>query len=480
MAENDDRYDDKVDDDGFGTFDDAPATTDGTDIDATATVSRPDVWAAAAGEQLDELDDPWSPQGTGVTALGGGERLDVGPPSGSVALPDWKDPPTGQVPKVVLGGDEEGWASRTGSQPSWRGDDDWASTDFDDGLLDSGEVPVGALDSNRSEVSSAFSFEDDLPSGPQNVVQIGVDETVAPGTGLGPTVAPIRSRTRTDDEPAGPSVGSGSGAGRDLPVAFLVGGAFGLFAVLAFLFGGLLGPWILSTAVVMVCAYELFAGFQRGGLRPATLLALTACFSLMWGAYARGPAALPLILVLSFVGSMLWYLAKVINARVLLGVGTTMLGVMWVGLLGSFAPLLLRIPVAGKPWLLGAIVCTIAADVVALAVGSLAGRTPLAPDASPSKTWEGAFGGFIGSLVVGAIVGLTAGTVGTGRGLLLGAIVGVVAPIGDLCQSMVKRDLGVKDMGNSLPGHGGFLDRFDSLLFVLPAAYYLAARYYGG
>jgi phosphatidate cytidylyltransferase len=469
MAENDDRYDDSLDDDGFGTIGDSRDRS----ADAT-TVARPSVWAAAAGEHLDELDDPWAPQGSGVTALGGGERLDVGPPSGPVALPDWKDPPTGQVPKVVLGDDEEGWASRTGSQPSWRGDDDWASTDFDDGLLDSGEVPVGALDSNRGEVSTAFSFEDDLPSGPQKVVQIGTDEAAVPGTATGPPVAPIRSRARPDDDQPVTPAGA---AGRDLPVAIMVGGGLALLALLAFVMGDLIGPWILATVVVMGCAQELFGVFQRGGLRPATLLGLTACFSLMWGTYARGPGAIPLILVLAFVGSMLWYLMKVINARVLLGVGTTMLGIVWVGLLGSFAPLILTLPIIGKPWLLAGIVCTIVADIVALAAGSVAGHTPLAPDASPNKTWEGAFGGFVGSLVAGMVAGLMADTIGVGHGAIIGGVVGVIAPIGDLCQSLVKRDLGVKDMGTALPGHGGFLDRFDSLLFALPAVYYIAAIY---
>lgn len=493
MADHDDRFpDDPHDpDDGFGTF--APPATGrgfddrpfGDDADETATVSRPSIWASASGEHLDDLDDlddPWAPRATtgtgGITALGGGESLDVGPPSGPVALPDWKDPPTGQVPKVVLGDDDdEGWASRTGSQPSWRGDDDWASTDFDDGLLqdDAGEVR-GALDSNRSEVSSAFSFEDDLPSGPQKVVQIGAEDAAPPGTGASSatTVAPIRSRTRNDDLPAPVPVG-----GRDMGMAIVIGAGLAIAAAAAFVVGGP-ATWLLATAVVMVCAYELFGVFQRGGLRPATLLALTACFALMAGTYARGAAAIPIILVLSFVGSMLWYLVKVIHARVLLGVGTTMLGVVWVGLLGSFAPLVLRIPNAGRTWLLAGIVCTVVADIAALAAGLAAGRTPLAPDASPNKTWEGAFGGFVASLVVGVIAGLTADTIGPGRGALLGAVVGIVAPIGDLCQSLVKRDLGVKDMGATLPGHGGFLDRFDSLLFVLPAVYYLVTRYYPG
>ena len=229
----------------------------------------------------------------------------------------------------------------------------------------------------------------------------------------------------------------------------------------------------------MVCAYELFGVFQRSGLRPATLLGLNSCFALMWGAYARGAPAITLVLFLSFMASMLWYLLKVIHARALLGVASTMLGIVWVGVLGSFASLMLvsgRLPGDGRMFLLGAILCAVASDIGGIAVGSLAGRSQIAPDVSPNKTVEGTLGGFALCLVVGLIVGKTSGVwdKSLANGLLLGLVVGVAAPIGDLSQSLIKRDLGVKDMGTALPGHGGFLDRFDSLLFALPAVYFLA------
>ncbi|MEO5678323.1 MAG: phosphatidate cytidylyltransferase, partial [Acidimicrobiales bacterium] len=280
------------------------------------------------------------------------------------------------------------------------------------------------------------------------------------------------TRARTD-EGAAPAA---SAAGRNLPMAILVGGGFAIVALFLFLFGGNLGPWLLATVVVMACAYELFGVFQRAGLRPATLLGLTSCFALMWGAYARGGPAVTLVLFLAFVGSMLWYLAKVINARPLLGVATTMLGIVWVGVLGSFAALMLVGGPSGRMLLLGAILCAVASDIGGLAAGTLFGRSPIAPDISPNKTVEGTLGGLALCMLVGIVVGLTSGVwdKSLANGLLLGLVVGVVAPIGDLSQSLIKRDLGVKDMGNALPGHGGFLDRFDSLLFALPAVYFLA------
>ena len=476
-------HDDEFDDEGVRLLPGDPARSPGA-----AGGDRPSVWAAADGDELDDLDDdPWAPQSGGVTSLHGGEHIDVGPASGSVAMQDWTEPPTGQVPRVILGEDDEGWATRTGSQPRWRGDqDDWAAPDdFGDDLLEDGQR-MGALDDTRDDRPDLYSFEEDLPSQPQPVVQLpsGAPATgdpelpvemapaAAEAPGASSVVAPIRTRARADEGGAAP----GSPA-RNLPMAILVGGAFSVFALLVFLWGGRLGPWFLATAVIMACAYELFDVFQRGGLRPATLLGLTSCFALMWGAYARGVPAITLVLFLAFLGSMLWYLLKVIHARPLLGVATTMLGVVWVGLLGSFAALMLTGFPGGRMLLVGAIVCTVASDVGGLAVGTLAGRSQIAPDVSPNKTVEGTLGGLGLSIVAGLIIGLSSDVWGGGlNGLLLGLVVGVVAPIGDLSQSLIKRDLGVKDMGTALPEHGGFLDRFDSLLFALPAVYFLALR----
>jgi len=453
--------------------------------DEPAPTVPPSVWAAAAGEELDELDDdPWAAHPGGVTNLVGGDHIDVGPASGPVAMQDWTEPPTGNVPRVILNADDEGWATRTGSQPRWRGDqDDWAEADFEGAVLE-GDERIGALDETRDDRPDMYSFEEDLPSQPQAVVQLpsgspslggaGVPveaAPLAPASGASPVVAPIRTRARADENASAPG-----SAARNVPMAIMVGGGFAVLTLFVFLIGKSLGPWLLATGVVMVCAYELFDVFQRAGLRPATLLGLTTCFALMWAAYAKGAPAVSLVLFLAFVGSMLWYLLKVINARALLGVGTTMLGIVWVGLLGSFGALMLSGGPNGRMLLVGAIVCTVASDVGGLAVGALAGRSQIAPDASPNKTVEGTLGGLAFSIVFGVIVGLSSKVWDTSfvNGLLLGLVVGVIAPIGDLSQSLVKRDLGVKDMGTALPGHGGFLDRFDSLLFAMPATYFLA------
>ncbi len=123
--------------------------------------------------------------------------------------------------------------------------------------------------------------------------------------------------------------------------------------------------------------------------------------------------------------------------------------------------------------MLGAVIATAAYDIGAFFAGSWAGRTPLAPDISPGKTVEGLVGACFLTLAACLIVVGNIDPWNTGRAFLLALVAMVAAPLGDLCESMVKRDLGVKDMGTILPGHGGILDRFDSMLFALPAVYYL-------
>jgi len=177
------------------------------------------------------------------------------------------------------------------------------------------------------------------------------------------------------------------------------------------------------------------------------------------------------------VFTLLWYLTGVSRAHPTTNTAITLLAVGWVGLLGSFAGLILTHP-DGVGVLLAAIIATVAYDVGGLFFGSRLGHSPLMPEVSPNKTVEGLIGG-IGSAIVASVVilylipGIHPWDQSLGDPLLLGIVVGVVAPLGDLVESMLKRDLGVKDMGTVLPGHGGLLDRFDAMLFALPATYYL-------
>jgi phosphatidate cytidylyltransferase len=150
------------------------------------------------------------------------------------------------------------------------------------------------------------------------------------------------------------------------------------------------------------------------------------------------------------------------------------MGFVYVGVLGAFAGLLLSYQ-NGVGLILGVAICVVAYDVVGYVIGSQFGKARVAPMVSPNKTVEGLVAGMVASIVFAlVIVNRITPWNDIGDALALGVVVAIAAPLGDLCQSMLKRDLGIKDFGAILPGHGGVLDRFDAILFCLPAVYYLA------
>lgn len=280
-----------------------------------------------------------------------------------------------------------------------------------------------------------------------------------------------RSRRRPPAPPQAPS-----GGRRNVPVAIATGVAFAAVGLACFAAGSV-ATLVLAAVVVTLAAAECYAAFRRAGIRPATLLGLVATVAVMVSAYTKGTAALPLVLVLVVVTSMIWYLVGAERGAPLEGISATVLGFAWVGLLGSFAGLLLAPSIYpqrhGVAFLFGAVVATVGEDVGALAVGSWLGRHQLAPHVSPNKTWEGLIGGAVVAVLASALITGHMHPWTPGKAAILGVVAAVVAPVGDLCESLVKRDLGLKDMGSLLPGHGGVLDRVDALLFVLPATYYL-------
>jgi phosphatidate cytidylyltransferase len=272
---------------------------------------------------------------------------------------------------------------------------------------------------------------------------------------------------------------------RDLPVAIVAGLAFGAAVLIAAKVGAA-AVLVLVGVVLVAATFELYETLRTRGYHPATLLGLVGSASMLGAVYWKGEDAMPLVLALFVVFSFLWYLGGVVHARPAMNVAVTVMAFMYVGFLGSFAALLLRIPGVtskgalahdGVTLFLLPVIATIAYDVGAYAVGGRTGRTPLAPSVSPNKTWEGLAGATIATFVVTEIVvalfHLHPWTYG--RAFWLAAVVCVAAPLGDLCESMIKRDLGVKDMGSVLPGHGGILDRIDALLFAAPV-YYVVLR----
>jgi phosphatidate cytidylyltransferase len=261
---------------------------------------------------------------------------------------------------------------------------------------------------------------------------------------------------------------------RNLGTAVLVAVGFAVVALALFKFLGPVGGMIVVVPVITYAAYEYFVGVNTAGFAAPLPVGVVAAAAGAIAAYNYGEAALPLVIVLSVAVCFLWYLVGAGGDRPVANIGVTLLGVGWIGLFGSFAALLLAAP-NGVALLLGAVIPTIGYDVGALFVGRSRGSRPLSV-ASPNKTIEGLAGGMflaVVAAVVYALIGVTPiDTVS--EGIKLGVLVALVAPMGDLAESLVKRDLGIKDMGSILPGHGGLLDRFDALLFVLPAVWYLA------
>ena len=396
----------------------------------------------------------------------------VGEGSGAMPLPHWTEPPTGEVPMIAdEPGDEEVWAAAS-NQPRFRSDAaDWSDSDFgldDEGLHDA-TTAMGAL-VEEPEVDDDEEF----------AAQVAARRAPARRTRSKPTRArrgaaasqfpTIEDETDAPHVTAGPRV---TAASDDLTTRVITGAVLAAVAILAFVIGRA-GTAVLVTVIVAAAAFELFEGFRRAGFQPATLLAILGSLSMVGIAYNHGERAFPLVTAVVVAFTLFWYLFKVVHARPMVNAAVTVFGFSYVGLLGGFAGLLLVFP-DGVGMVIGLALCAVAYDVAGYFVGSRMGHRPLMPDVSPNKTLEGLAGGMAASVVMGiliAIVGLHPWN-NLSNGLLLGIVVAVFAPLGDLVESMLKRDLGLKDFGTILPGHGGVLDRFDAMLFCLPAVYYL-------
>ena len=289
------------------------------------------------------------------------------------------------------------------------------------------------------------------------------------------------------DEFGAGDFGEEIGSGSDMQSRIITGVLLLGIAVVALTIGPLLAL-ALIVVIVALSAGEFYNALRVAGYQPATLLGLTASIAMPLAVYFRGTQAVALVMALAVVFGLLWFLAGVSSEMPVMNLGVTLLGVIYIGVLGSFGAAMLEIAQRGgingddgTGLLLAAIIVTVGYDVGAFFAGRSFGRTPLAA-VSPNKTVEGLIGGsfasFIAAIVFLSVLDFIQPFAAAQASLLQVAILGVVgaiiAPLGDLSESLIKRDLGIKDMGSILPGHGGFLDRFDALLFVLPAVYFFA------
>jgi phosphatidate cytidylyltransferase len=234
-----------------------------------------------------------------------------------------------------------------------------------------------------------------------------------------------------------------------------------------------LGHWWLFalTLVAGILALHELYGITRG-LRPLVLGGYAGLVLALVAAERGGPAWLVVAVACTFALSFLVFGISDARPSFTGAMATTMLGVMWVG--GGLAALLLvRAAERGRLALLTVVLAVWADDTAAYFVGRLVGRHRMAPTLSPKKSWEGFIAGTTAAVAVAffALYDDRDTYLSIWQAVLLGAAVAIAAVLGDLLESAVKRDAAVKDSGHLLGGHGGFLDRLDSLLLAGPAAY---------
>lgn len=385
----------------------------------------------------------------------------------SGALPAWTDPPTGEVTGTTrralaedppLDGGVDVWSSFTGENPIWS--DDAPVEDF---------TPTGGI--SRRGVETAARSE--APSASPGRITIGTD----------PSGIPRRTPPATTRRP--PSSGASqlaSSSGRDLPMAVAVG------LLMAAVFTATL-MWrpvavlVLVMALLGLAAVEFYSKVAEKGYRPAVVPGLLAAVLAPAAAYWMGVTGVLLVITFAMLVTAGGFIgAESVEAGPLPNTSITMLGVVWIALMGSFAALILSLSNLGSGSTYGTdtlfllALGVVANDVGAYFVGSAAGRSPLRKWISPAKSIEGFIGGALFTVVVLVIVGISERSstwTSTLDLVLLALVISIMAPMGDLVESMFKRNLDTKDFGTAIRGHGGVLDRFDGFLFALPAVYYL-------
>jgi phosphatidate cytidylyltransferase len=266
-------------------------------------------------------------------------------------------------------------------------------------------------------------------------------------------------------------------------------------AVAVVLAGGWALAALLGVAAVLV-ALEFYRMAERKPSRPLRALGAALCALFVVLAALRpaaGPAAagfahLLVVALLAVPAVAIW--ARGVEGEPLLSVSTTIFGALYGGVLLSFGLFLRHLPgsvgaLHGTALVFLPVLLTWASDTFAYFAGRAWGTRKLIPRVSPGKTVQGAAGALVGTVLVAAGYSLLLDRfptyrVGLGAAVLLGLVISVAAQVGDLAESLLKRDAGVKDSGTLLPGHGGALDRFDSLLFTLPIAYYFLRYWVGG
>ena len=240
------------------------------------------------------------------------------------------------------------------------------------------------------------------------------------------------------------------------------------------------GGWPYGLLIMLIlggAAWEYWNLFHIGGFAPSKILLIAGVVGMALLSQVRPDALIPALVGLT-LAAMTVHLVDYERGqdKAATDFGITLGGILYLGLIGSFLISLRNLP-DGKWWIMLVLPSVWLADSGAYLIGSRFGRHKLSPRLSPKKTWEGYFGGVVFGVAAGALLAaiwhLAAPVVTVGHGMLIGFIMATLTPLGDLGESMLKRQAGVKDSSHLLPGHGGVLDRIDSWLWAGVLGYYL-------
>jgi phosphatidate cytidylyltransferase len=252
-------------------------------------------------------------------------------------------------------------------------------------------------------------------------------------------------------------------------------------ALVAIYFGGLVYT-LVAVILLGLAAWEYIRMFQAGGLQPSGIFIFTGVTLLIADRALNGFAYSPLVLSGLVLGSLTYHMVAFERGREIPATdfSVTLSGILYIGWIGAYFISLRNLP-NGLEWTLITLPAVWCADGMAYFVGKSFGKHKFSPRLSPKKTWEGYWGGVVGGTLGGALIAFLwqltrlgpASVITPLQGAILGLVLGLLTPLGDLGESMFKRQFGFKDSSNLLPGHGGIFDRIDSWLWAVVLAYYL-------
>jgi phosphatidate cytidylyltransferase len=245
------------------------------------------------------------------------------------------------------------------------------------------------------------------------------------------------------------------------------------FAIAITIVGGIVFA-VAMIAIGVICLRELFV--MTDSFRPVAIAAYIAVAAMIIAAHFGTAFNVLLVATASFLLLFLLGASRKHREGITVSLGITLLGVVWIGLPLAHAVFLRDLPNHGAALLIDVLIGTFAADTGAYATGRMFGSHPIAPALSPHKTLEGLIGGFLIGTMAFWFAGLYQDWLTGLDALVIGAAVAAIGPVGDLFESMVKRDLGRKDTGTIFGAHGGMLDRLDAVLFTIVVGYYLSVQ----